>query len=116
MADKVLSFSEFVEGDGVDYVEVAVRGGRMRLGSITAEDYIGWLEYRNAPVGSVERKGATAWIIIKSLVDAEGKRIGDLSEIPRIQKMNIKYTEALLKAIFKLNGINQKDDTDAKKD
>lgn len=111
---KVLSFSEFLATDGIDYVEVPIRGGdSVRLGSITAEDFAAWTELRES--GPEGRKTSGALLICRSLVDENGVRVGNEAQLAQVQKMNLKTTETLLKAIFKLNGINQQDEAAAKK-
>ena len=114
MADKkILSFDEFLAADGVDYVDVLVRGGVVRLGSITGEDFVAWTEMRESSAEA--KKDASALLISRSMVDGAGKRIGDDGKVAQIKKMNLKTTETLLKAIFKLNGINQPDEIAVKK-
>lgn len=111
----VLSFEEFLAADGIDYDIVKTRGGDVRIGSITPTDLDEWNELRSTPDG---KKVSGPLLILKSLVDGDGKRIGvttpyekmndeERGRVAKLQTMNLKTSEQLLLAIFKLNGIGQ---------
>jgi hypothetical protein len=112
-SQKFLSLEEFIQADKVEYATVPVPGGLFRIGSVTAEEWVAWSEAREQ--GEQAKKIAVALLISRSMVDADGKRIGDDAMAVRIRKMQIKTTEILLKAIYKLNGINQPDEVLVKK-
>lgn len=104
MANKILSFDEFLAGNQIEYAEVPIQAGVVRIASITAKDWVQWTELRETPEG---KKISGAMLIVRSLVDANGVRIGDDAKLAQVQELNLRTTEALLKAIFALNGINQ---------
>jgi hypothetical protein len=52
----------------------------------------------------------------EACVDAEGRRIGDESKDAQIRKVKLKVSELLLKAILKLNGVNQPAEVAVKKE
>jgi hypothetical protein len=99
----------------VDYDTVDLPGGKTaRIGGISAGDLIEYNELRSTPDG---RKWSGPVIISRSLVDDSGRRIGILTpfaemtdeekaKIAELRKMNMAASEALIKAIFKLNGVS----------
>lgn len=101
---KILSFDEFIQPDATEYDLVQLPAGDFRIGSITAEDWVQWTEMRAAADG---RKTSAAWLIARSMVDGDGNRIGNVARCGEIVKKNLKTSELILKAVFKLNGINQ---------
>ncbi len=109
--EKVLSFAEFVEAEekAEEVVAVKLKTGTVYIGSITAEAFVEWQEQRAE--GAEGRKKASALMIVRSLTDEKGTRIGDESQLSRLQKMSLHSSETLLKAIFKLNNINQPEAT-----
>lgn len=117
MADKeILSFAAFLGADGVDYETVEVRGGTVRVGSLSAEEFTKWTIYRDVVLDGKDLPRAQAMLICESLVDDKGKRIGDQSQLEALMKMNMRSTERLLKAIFRLNGVGAQAEAEAKKD
>jgi hypothetical protein len=94
---------------------VDLPGGKTaRIGGISAGDLIEYNELRSTPDG---RKWSGPVIISRSLVDGDGRRIGILTpfaemtdgekaKIAELRKMNMAASEALIKAIFKLNGVS----------
>jgi len=65
---KILSFEEFVSADAIEYATVPVKGGDMRIGSITPNDLDGGNTLRETHEG---RKVSGAVLIAKSAVDAK---------------------------------------------
>ena len=114
MTEKFASFDDLLSSTDVEYATVAIDGKTYRIGSITGEDFLAWSELRDS--GPEAKKNASAVLISRSLVDADGKRIGDESKIDRVKKLKLKVSEMLLKAIFKLNSINQSAESAAKKE
>ena len=111
---KILSFDEFLTAnEAVEYATVSVGGGNVRIGSITGDEFVEWTEMRESGAPGA-KKNASSLLIVKSLVDETGARIGDPAKVDRLRKTNLKATETILKAIFKLNGINQRDEVVAK--
>lgn len=111
----ITSFEEFLAADSVEFMDVELRPGKIvRIGSITAEDWVAWTELREG--GSDGKKASGALLIRKSIViDDKGTRIGvNDTQAVGLQHMTLKTSELLLKAIFKLNGINQPEVTAAK--
>ena len=99
---KYLSFDEFMEPDKTEFDEVVIGRGVFRIGSVTGEEWTEWAEMRETAEG---RKRSAGWLIAKSQVDADGRRIGDTTRAAEIIRKNIRTSETILRAIFKLNGI-----------
>lgn len=123
-----------LSNDSVDIAKVTLddRGGVMFIGSLSADDMVEWMEARDGG-GREEKKNASARLIIKSLVrgpdkNADGTeltadqrkaaalRVGTEDMVPKFKRAKHSKTERLLKAIFKLNSINQKDEEKVKND
>jgi len=103
--------------DGASEVEYAVIDGfkpgkKIRIGSVNAGDMIEWSE---ANEGEAKRTAGLR-LIQKSLVDKDGKRIGQPTDLQKLRTMRHNITERIVKEILKLNGMNVKQDAEAKKD
>jgi len=103
--------------DGASEVEYAVidgfkEGKKIRIGSVNAGDMIEWSE---ANEGEAKRTAGLR-LVLKSLVDKTGKRIGVPTDLPKLRTMRHNITERIVKEILKLNGMNVKQDDAAKKD
>jgi len=99
------TFDDLLAQTEVEYATVTISGKSYRVGSITGDEFAAWQELRDSSPEA--RKNATAVLIARSLVDADGKRIGDETKVAQLRKVKLKVSEAFLEAIFKLNGINQ---------
>lgn len=107
------SVDEMLAEPDVEYELVPGWNGMIRIGSLTAGDMIEWTE---ANEGEAKRTAGLR-LIVKSLVDSNGKRIGTDKHISMLRGKSHKTTEALVKAILKLNGFNVREDkADTKKD
>lgn len=97
------------------------------VGSLSAEDYAAWTSMNDGSPDA--KKDAAALLIVNSLVqgpdDPDGKmtpeqrkaaevRIGTRDMIAKFRSIKIATSERILKAITKLNGINQKESDEAK--
>jgi hypothetical protein len=101
------------------WIEGLKPGGKeIRIGSVSAEDWMVWIESNDGPA----KRTAGLRLIIKSLVDDDGKRIGSDKDLATLKQVRHSVTERILREIIKLNGINVKKDgtseaeNDAKKD
>lgn len=117
MAEKTgnLSMDDVLAANDVEYAEIEgfTKGGKtFRIQSLTAGDLIEWSE---ANEGEAKRTAGLR-LIVKSLVDADGKRIADDTHIAVFRKKSHKVTERIVKEILKLNGMNVKAEAEAKKD
>lgn len=113
--DANLSMDDVLTANDVEYAEIegfTKEGKKFRVQSLTAGDLIEWSE---ANEGEAKRTAGLR-LIVKSLVDASGKRIADDTHIAVFRKKAHKVTERIVREILKLNGMTVKQDADAKKD
>jgi hypothetical protein len=118
-----VSLADIFEPEAVEYARApGLRDGQVFvIQSLTAGDLIEWSE---ASEGSEQKRLAGLRLIIKSVVDgepgtdpgAQGKVLMDESHLGLLKKKSHKKTEAVVKAILKLNGMRVKGDSDAKND
>lgn len=116
VADEFMSIAEIAGTVDVEYKSVVVPAWGpkpVRLASVTADDIIKWSESNESPTA---KRNMGLRLIIKSVVDANGKRLMDESHLNMLANKSHKATEALVKAILDLNGMNVKDEARAKKD
>lgn len=111
------SVDEMLAVTDVEFTTVNGWSGKVRIGSLTAGDMIEWTE---ANEGEAKRTAGLR-LIVKSLVNSKGERIGKDNHIPLLRTKSHKVTEDIVKAILKLNGMEVKGkttsgDADAKKD
>lgn len=104
----VLSMQDIMAADDVEYayVEGFKPGQVFRIQSLTAGDLIEWSE---ANEGEAKRTAGLR-LIVKSLVDEEGRSIAGPEHIAVFRKKSHKITERIVKDILKLNGMNVKGD------
>jgi hypothetical protein len=111
---KIVGISDIEADDDVEYATIPAfkEGEFFRIKSLTAGDMIDWSE---ANEGEAKRTAGLR-LIVKSLVDEDGKRIANDSHIALFRKKSHKRAEEIVKAILKLNGMNVKGTDEAKKD
>ena len=118
--EKIYASMDDIAASGADAVEYATVEGfrpneKIRIGSVTAGDIIEWSE---ANEGEAKRTAGLR-LITKSLVGPapENKRYADdPKNIAKFRAMRHKETERIVKEILRLNGMNVKAETEAKKD
>lgn len=114
MTEQIATFDDLLSSTAVEFATVTIDGKTYCIGSITGAEFVEWQTLRDSSPEA--KKLASSVLISRSLVDADGKRIGDESKVAQLTKIKLKVSEALLDAIFKLNNINQpKAEADAKK-
>lgn len=102
-AKKVLSVEEMMAADDIEYAEVEAFGGVIRIGSIDAETMIAFVESNEGPA----KRTAGLRLIIKSLVDEHGNRIGKDEHLQRWKTKSQKTCNKIVQAILKLNGLSE---------
>ena len=119
--EKILSIDDIIAADDKEFATIpGFKAGEVfRIQSLTAGDMIEWSE---ANEGEAKRTAGLR-LIVKSLVDATGKRIATDEHIGTLRKKSHRVTEGIVKEILKLNGMTVKDgkketdaETTAKKD
>jgi hypothetical protein len=101
--DKVLSIEEMLAADDVQFAVVKAWNGNVRIGSLSASDMIEFVESNEGPA----KRTAGLRLIIKSLVDAKGDRIGDMKHLEAFGKKNAQVTNRIVAEILKLNGLDE---------
>lgn len=100
------SFDDLLGTTAAEYAIVNISGKDYKIGSLAAEDFVAWTELRDSGAPDA-KKNSSALLISRSLVDADGKRIGDEARVAQLKKIRLNVSETFLAAIFKLNNINQ---------
>lgn len=109
---KVLSVEEMLAAEDVEYAEIKGWNGIIRIGSLSAEEFLEWTEANEGEA----KKTAGIRLVVRSLVDAEGRRIGNDKMIGQFKKKSQAIMERIVKEILKLNGLNTKSEKDTKND
>jgi hypothetical protein len=109
--EKPLSIEDILAVDDIQYTEVEAWGGKVRLGSLTAGDVLEFVESNEGPA----KRTAGIRLLIKSLVDADGNRIGRPEMLDRFRKKNAQIINMLVEKILILNGLSTKGTTEAAK-
>jgi hypothetical protein len=108
--DDFLSVDEMLSSADVEYASVPAWNksdgtpGNVRIGSLTAGDMIDFVQANEGPAKAT----AGIRLIIKSLVDKNGVRVGDIKQMDAFKKKNSKITNSVVEAILKLNGLDKK--------
>ena len=109
---KFLSIDEILSVDDTTYkvVEVPAWTGSVRLGSLNAEAVLAFVD---AP--EKEKNVAGIRLLVESLVDASGKRIGNKGMIEKFKTRDMQTINMLVKEILTLNGMDDKKAAEAVK-
>ncbi len=108
---KVLSVDEMLAAEDVKYAEIEAWGGLVRIGSLTAEEMIEFVESNE---NAEAKRLAGLRMIVRSLVDPQGARIGTEAHVKAFAKKDAGETSKLVTEILKLNGLDKKAATEAK--
>lgn len=116
----ILSIDEMLNADQVEYATIPAwkvknaKGeeiqGYVRIGSLTAEEVAEFRETLDGPA----KKTAGLRLFVNSLVDKDGKRIGNQSHYAAFKKTSNVVQERVLAKVMELNGLTAKAAADAK--
>ena len=106
------SMDDVLAAPDVEYTTIEGWNGLIRIGSLTAGDMIEWTE---ANEGEAKRTAGLR-LIVKSVVNSNGDRIGTDKHIPMLRAKSHKMTERIVREILKLNGMNVRQEEKAKND
>jgi hypothetical protein len=109
---KILSIADIESAQDIDFVEVEAWGAFVRLGSLTAGDMLDFVEANEGPA----KRTAGLRLIVKSLVDDSGNRIGKLEHLEVFKKKDARTINKLIAEVLKLNGLTDKEGEKAKND
>lgn len=105
-ADVLGSLDDIVSTPDVKYVTVVVPewgGKKVRLGSLSAGEMIEFVESNEGP----GKKSANVRLVMQSLVNANGERIGDMKLLDQLKKKNSEVIVRLAGECLKLNGFDE---------
>lgn len=112
LARKVLSMEEMLAAPDVEYREVEAWGGLVRLGSLSAEQMIQFVEDNT---DEKAKRVAGIRMIVSSMVNTEGERIGKDEHVPLLLKKDAATTNRLVEVVMEMNGLNKAKAEEAKK-
>jgi hypothetical protein len=101
---KVLSIEDMLSAPNTQFKEVEAWGGIVRLGSLNAEELIEFVEGNENPKS---RRIAGIRMIIHSLVNDAGERIGTEAHVPAFLKKDAATTNKLVEAVMELSGMRE---------
>lgn len=97
----LLSIEDILKAEDTAYATVPAWGSYVRLGSLDAGTMLDFIERNDGP----GKKTAGIRILIQSLVDENGNRIGKPEMIEAFKKKNAKVINELVDHIMVLNGL-----------
>jgi hypothetical protein len=122
MEQKILTIDEMLASDDIEYAVIPTwkvkdaKGetvqGYVRIGSLSAEDIIDWRETNDGPA----KKTMGIRLLVNSLVDEKGNRIGTPKHYELFKKKSNAVMERILAEVIKLNGMTVKADDKVKND
>ena len=101
---RVLSIEDMLSAPNTHFREVEAWGGIVRLGSLSAEELIEFVEGNEDPKS---RRVAGIRMIVRSLVDEAGARIGTEAHVAAFLKKDAATTNRLVEAVMELNGMRE---------
>lgn len=121
--ERILTIDETLAAEDVEYAVIPtwktrdrttgqLVQGYTRIGSLSAEDVIEWRDTLEGPA----KKTMGIRLLVNSLVDENGKRIGSPQHYEAFKKKSNAIMERILEQIVKLNGMTVKKDAETKKD
>jgi hypothetical protein len=101
---KILTIDDIFEVKDTRFLEIEVPewGGSIRVAALSAGDMIDFVESNSGPA----QKTAGIRLIILSLVDEQGNRIGKPEMIERFRKRDTRAMNRVVDALMELNDMN----------
>jgi len=101
----VLSLDQMLAGSDTEYelVDVPEWGGKVRIGSLTAEQMVKWTEAKTET--PLDRRNAGLLLLVSSIVDADGNRIANASHVGAFRGRSAKVLNRIIDRILKMNGL-----------
>lgn len=100
---KFLSIEDIEAQDSTTYKTLPAWGGMVRIASLTADEMIDYVESNEGPAGRV----AGIRLLVRSLVDEEGKRIGKEEHVDIFRKKDTSTMSRLVGEAMDINGISR---------
>ena len=101
---KILSIDDMLAAPNSQFMEVEAWGGLVRIGSLSAQEMIEFVEGNEDPK---RRRIAGIRMIVRSLVDEEGNHVGTEAHVNAFLKKDAATTNRLVEAIMELNGMRE---------
>jgi hypothetical protein len=112
MSDKTAaSFDEILNAKGTQYDTIEAYGIVLRLGSLSSADMLEWLSENN---DSAKKERAGLRILVKALVDADGKRVPDNDRerfVDSFANKDNAENGRVIKKVLEMNGLRQPEKT-----
>jgi hypothetical protein len=116
IAEVVATLDEVLGADATDYATVKAHGVTIRLGSLSSEDIIEWIEANEKPE---TRRFGGLQLIVKSIVNKDGTRIpaGEREKaLDKFKAKDARQNGLIVAACLKLNGLDKASREAAKND
>ena len=108
----VESMDEILSTNDVVYDTIEAWGKKVRIVSLSANDFIEWQEANDTPA----KKTAGIRLFIKSIVNRKGEHIGKPEHGEPLKKKSFREIIKVVNKILVLNGLNKENEGEAKKD
>ena len=99
--EKLLSIEDIKDAPDTEYDTVDAFGGKVRIGTLDSGTLLDFLEANKGPA----KRTAGLRLIVASLVDKDGNRIGEPHHLEIFRKKSAKECTKLITAIRRLNGL-----------
>lgn len=112
--EKILTFEDVEASIDTEYKTIPVPEwkGSVRIATLTAADLLEWTEANEGPA----KKTAGLRLLVKSLVDSDGKRIGSDKHLQMLKQKNAMVLQRLISEVLALNGLKTKEQNALKND
>ena len=102
---KYLSIDDIIGAEDTEFAEVEAWGGVIRLGSLDAGTM---LDFVASNENKAAQRNAGLRLLVNSLVDSNGKRIGTTQHIEALRKKHAGKINKVVEQILILNGLGDK--------
>lgn len=102
----VESMDEIFGTNDVEYNVIDAWGKKVRVVSMSAEDFIEW----NEASTDAAKKTSGIRLFLKCIVNAKGERIGTLKHMEQLKKKSVREIIKVVQVILKVNGLEVKPD------
>lgn len=109
----VLNVEELLAASQVEYREIEVGSSVVRVGTLTAEELI---EFMEANTDKAQSRIANIRMLVKSLVNEKNERIGTDAHVALFLKANSGVVNKIVKVVMDMNGITEPKVQESKKD
>lgn len=112
VSDVVESLDEIFATNDVVYDTIVAWGKKVRVVSLSANDFIEWQEANDGPA----KKTAGIRLFVKSVVNANGDHIGKPEHTEKLKHKSFKEILTVVNKILAMNGLQKEKADEAKND